>query len=529
MKVDVAAEVAACLKSPPGGNPTTEHVKGWLFDSRNGVAVRLSRILEDKLACDLLTKAAGRSWRQCRASDSEPQKLWQELGASFGRIAAEDDRASVRVGPFPKDRALGVNLLPTALLDGSRTVRTLADECRGFCAAPLLTPSDLICPFPEVSLPYYGPARQWQDNPPQAVRLFCNVQQVAVGDFIPASVVLRLRLLIELRFVLRSEWTECAKIDKEYKGFADRANAIHGQLWATPDAEARNGAMGLLQVHLAGGKPPGIVGLMGYEPDWSILPADVPKLLDIDRDGPMDPFRRIEALGLPPTFGERHGRLEYIVSEAVKTRPGEVANIVKAGLEWLASRLPAMGDDFADVEGLPAEIASILKQGDFPALSDDEYSKLGAWLTANASKAAHDLTPANLAKTRRMEKAKNALWRTYVYNAAVRQSVAASKVGKKKRRRRPALENKAPRAMTRRQVEVVQIVGECKGNFAEAGRRLGVDRKTIKETYDAAMGKLRKAGLRQPERKIKTKTTRLPEDNRGQVNVADDLRRAPDS
>ena len=41
--------------------------------------------------------------------------------------------------------------------------------------------------------------------------------------------------------------------------------------WATVDAEERNGAMALLQVYLAGGKP-GVAGLMGYEADWSILP-----------------------------------------------------------------------------------------------------------------------------------------------------------------------------------------------------------------------------------------------------------------
>lgn len=338
MKAQASAEVAACLKNAPGENPTSEQVTGWLFDSRKGVAVHLSRIVQDTAARDLLTEAAGRSWRECIARDSEPQRLWRDLRESFARIAAEDDRASVRVGPFPKDRSIAVNLLPTALLDGSRTVRTLAGECRDFCAAPLLTPSDLVCQFPEVSSPYYAAVREWQDNP-RAVSPFCNVQQVPVGDFIPASIVFRLRLLTELRFVLRPQWTECAEINHEYKGFADRANAIHGQLWATADAEERNGAMALLQIYLAGGKPR-VTGLMGYEADWSILPTNVPTLLDTDLDRPMDSDQRIEALGLPLTFSERRGRLEYSVQEAVKTRPSEVLSIVKGGLEWLAASPP---------------------------------------------------------------------------------------------------------------------------------------------------------------------------------------------
>lgn len=366
MKSHVAGEVADCLASAPGGDCTSDQVKAWLFDSRKGVAVRLSRIVTDKAARDLLTESAGRSWRECAESNSEPQRLWRDLGASFARIAAEDDRASVRVGPFPRDRPLAVNLLPAALRDGSRTVRTLAGECRDYCAAPLLTPSDLICPFPQVSAPYYGTVRQWQDTP-QPMSLFCNLQQVPVGDFIPASAILRLRLLTELRFLLRSEWTLCADIDYEYRGFADRANAIYGQLWATADAEARDGATALLQVYLAGGKPD-VVGLMGYRADWSILPADVPKLLDIDLHRPMDSHRRIEALGLPPTFGGRDGRLQYIIGEAVKTRPSEVVSIVKAGVEWLALSHATMGLQTSGASGAVTRKMGIDRE--FPMMGD---------------------------------------------------------------------------------------------------------------------------------------------------------------
>ena len=343
MKIDVAAEVAACLKNAPGGNSTIEQVKAWLFDSRNGVAVRMSRIVEDETARDLLTEKAGRSWRDCTASDSEPQKLWLDLGASFGRIAAEDDRASIQFGPFPedpKDEIFALNLSPLVLLDRSWTVRTLANECCDFCAAPLLTPSDLICPFPQLSLPYYAAVRQWQDNP-LATGFYCNLQQVTIGDFIPASVILRLRLLMKIRFILRSEWTGYDdELDRKKKEFAARLNAIHRQLWATPDAEMREGAMGLVQVYLAGANPTGS-HMMGYEADWSILPAYVPRELDVDLDHPKDGKRRLEALGLPPAFDGRWGRMRYVVQEAIKTHPSDVVSTTTRGLEllrdwWLA-------------------------------------------------------------------------------------------------------------------------------------------------------------------------------------------------
>jgi hypothetical protein len=88
-----------------------------------------------------------------------------------------------------------------------------------------------------------------------------------------------------------------------------------------------------------------------------------------------------------------------------------------------------------------------------------------------------------------------------------------------RRHRRPPLTPKA-RPLTGRQCEVVQIVGECKGNLAEAAKRLGIDRKSLKESYDAAMEKLGRAGI------PKSKTKRLPVDLRGQVAVTKDCRRA---
>lgn len=70
---------------------------------------------------------------------------------------------------------------------------------------------------------------------------------------------------------------------------------------------------------------------------------------------------------------------------------------------------------------IPAEIAAMLNRGDFAELTDDEYARLGAWLTANARKVYHGLDPANLEQTERMEAAKRRLRTIYGYNATSRQ------------------------------------------------------------------------------------------------------------
>ena len=90
-----------------------------------------------------------------------------------------------------------------------------------------------------------------------------------------------------------------------------------------------------------------------------------------------------------------------------------------------------------------------------------------------------------------------------------------------KRRRRPPLEKKIAE-LTARQIEVVQVAGECKQNFAEAGRRLGIDRKTVKQHWDAAMKKLSAAGIPTPARSLKTATRRLSESRRGEVDAFKD-------
>jgi hypothetical protein len=87
----------------------------------------------------------------------------------------------------------------------------------------------------------------------------------------------------------------------------------------------------------------------------------------------------------------------------------------------------------------------------------------------------------------------------------------------KERRRRPAAE---PKPLTAKQVEAVQIVGECRGDFAEAARRLKRDRKTIVGHYEAAQEKLGKSA-------VKAATQPLPKDRRGQENIADGDDRRP--
>ena len=83
--------------------------------------------------------------------------------------------------------------------------------------------------------------------------------------------------------------------------------------------------------------------------------------------------------------------------------------------------------------------------------------------------------------------------------------------GKRKTHKRASVVSKP---LTPRQVEVMQIVAECKGDLAEAARRLGLDRKTVMQHYTAAEKKLGKAA-------VKHATCALPRDRRGQAHVAE--------
>ena len=75
------------------------------------------------------------------------------------------------------------------------------------------------------------------------------------------------------------------------------------------------------------------------------------------------------------------------------------------------------------------------------------------------------------------------------------------------------------RELTAKQVEAVQVFGECKGNKAAAARRLGIDRSSLAERLDRAWEKLGK-------RATKHATKAIPRDRRGQAHVsAEDDRR----
>jgi predicted DNA-binding protein (UPF0251 family) len=88
---------------------------------------------------------------------------------------------------------------------------------------------------------------------------------------------------------------------------------------------------------------------------------------------------------------------------------------------------------------------------------------------------------------------------------------------RRKRRRRKS--GAAPRPLTAKQTEAAQIVGECKGNLAEAARRLGIDRKTLQERYEGALSKLGRQA-------VKHRVQSLPLDRRGQERLScDDDRR----
>lgn len=105
------------------------------------------------------------------------------------------------------------------------------------------------------------------------------------------------------------------------------------------------------------------------------------------------------------------------------------------------------------------------------------------------------------------------------------EAASAESETKMKRRRRKRAGD-VVRPLTPRQLEAMQLYGECKGNFAEMGRRMGLDRKTAKQHYDAAASKVGpKAVAQKPE------TNAIAHDCRGQADISDidDARRGPDS
>lgn len=87
----------------------------------------------------------------------------------------------------------------------------------------------------------------------------------------------------------------------------------------------------------------------------------------------------------------------------------------------------ATPDDFPDIPGLPGEIAAILGRGNFPSLSDDEYAKVGAFLSASSrqrTRFSELLTPEGKKEYERMTEAMNRLRTIQEYNTTLRRSVA---------------------------------------------------------------------------------------------------------
>ena len=89
-------------------------------------------------------------------------------------------------------------------------------------------------------------------------------------------------------------------------------------------------------------------------------------------------------------------------------------------------------------------------------------------------------------------------------------------IHKLKRRRRKS--DAQPNALTPRQLEAMQIVGECKGNMAEAAKRIGRHRKTVQQHYQAALAKLGRTA-------VKHATQQPTLDRRGQETMTDDCRK----
>ncbi len=76
-----------------------------------------------------------------------------------------------------------------------------------------------------------------------------------------------------------------------------------------------------------------------------------------------------------------------------------------------------------------------------------------------------------------------------------------------------------PRTPTNEQLEALMVVGQCGKNFAEAGRQLKKDPKTVRDLYEAG---LKNAGKLAPTLIGKPKVKSMPLDSRGQGDVAGD-------
>lgn len=92
--------------------------------------------------------------------------------------------------------------------------------------------------------------------------------------------------------------------------------------------------------------------------------------------------------------------------------------------------------------------------------------------------------------------------------------------GNRARRRKPPAAITI-RAFTSRQNEALKVVGECNGNFAEAGKRMGMSRQAVKQHHDAARRKLEAINVGVVDGKLKIDIG-LPKDRRGQPDIYED-------
>lgn len=333
MNNDVAAEIAACLENVPGQDAGTGEVKAWLFTAQNSVAVRLRRILEDddKTARNLLAERAGRTWGRV-TKEGKAQRLWTRLSAEFlPLVQGVADGLERRVDFLPEG-------MLAKIFPPETTCRKVAKLCYMCCESPLAIKADLIFPYHGawMLLPGDRTVRKWTKV--RVARQYA-VEVPPIGDFVAAMVMNRLGMVKELLCMLaRLPKADIVlsftpeSINWEHE-LGEELRAVRNEIYDTPDAEERAGALALLQVYLALEEHQ-----RGFEADWTVIPcpADDENMSGfiIDTLEQMERVPTEDRLYLP-----RREALGCTFDGALKDRPSEVVSIVKGGLEWLAGQL----------------------------------------------------------------------------------------------------------------------------------------------------------------------------------------------
>ncbi len=102
---DAVVEVEACMADAPTRGDT-DSIKAWLFARQNSVAVRVERLLGLTEAREILTEAAGRTWKQVTDPKGQAQQLWQRLGRDLTPLAQGASEALERKVDFNPDGLL---------------------------------------------------------------------------------------------------------------------------------------------------------------------------------------------------------------------------------------------------------------------------------------------------------------------------------------------------------------------------------------------------------------------------------------